>query len=76
MATDLGDEIVILNTESRAMHTLNETGRVVWMFAEDGLDVTVEQLCTTFTIDADTARGDATELLGELVAKGLLDESN
>ena len=56
------------------MHTLNETGRVVWTCAEDGLDVVVEQLCTTFAIDSDTARNDATELLDELVAKGLLDE--
>ena len=46
MATDLGDEIVVLNSKSRAMHTLNETGRVVWTCAEDGLDVVVEQLCT------------------------------
>ena len=74
MATDLGDEIVVLNSQSRAMHTLNATGRVVWTCAEDGLDAVVEQLCTTFAIDADTARADATELLDELVAKGLLDE--
>lgn len=74
MATDLGDEIVVLNSQSRAMHTLNETGRVVWTYAEDGLDVMVEQLCTEFSVDADTARRDAAELLDELVAKGLLDE--
>jgi hypothetical protein len=74
MATDLGDEIVVLNSTTRAMHTLNETGRVVWTCAEDGLDVVVDQLCTDFAIDSDTALADATELLDELVAKGLLDE--
>lgn len=74
MATDLGDEVVVLNSQSRAMHTLNETGCVVWTCAEEGLDVVVEQLCANFLIDSDTVRSDATELLDELVAKGLLDE--
>jgi hypothetical protein len=74
MATDLGDEVVLLNVETRAMHTLNETGSVVWSSAEDGLDVVVERLSTQFAVDVDTARADATELLDELVAKGLLAE--
>jgi hypothetical protein len=56
------------------MHTLNETGSVVWSSAEDGLDVVVERLSTQFAVDVDTARADATELLDELVAKGLLAE--
>ncbi len=74
MSTDLGNELVVLNSQTRAMHTLNETGRVVWTWAQHGLDVVVEQLCTTYAIDTDTARSDATELLDQLVAKGLLDE--
>ena len=74
MVTGLGDEAVLLDTGTRAMHTLNQTEWVVWSSIEDGLEVTVERLCAQFAVDADTALADARELLDELVASDLLVE--
>ena len=74
LSTDLGDEMVLLDVGTRAMHTLNPTGRVVWSSIEDGLEATVERMCTQFDIDAVTAQTDAVELVEELVASGLLVE--
>ena len=74
MSTDLGDELVLLNTTNREMHTVNATGRVVWLHAEDGLDVIIEQLRAQFDVDSATATADAQELLDDLLAAGLLVE--
>ena len=74
MVSDLGDEVVLLDTATRAMHTLNRTGRVVWMSIEDGIDAAVDRVAAQFAVDADTARRDVVELVDGLVASGLLVE--
>jgi predicted RNase H-like nuclease len=70
--TDLGDELVLLDPKTRAMFTLNATGREVWRHAEDELDQIVSALTTSFAITADRARGDIVALIAELTSAGLV----
>ena len=73
IATDLGDELVLLHRATRAVFTLNGTGREVWRRLEDPctIDAAVEAVTAAFTVDEATARADVTKLVDELVAADL-----
>ena len=73
IATDLGDELVLLHRNTRAVFTLNATGREVWRRLEEPctIDAAVEAVTTAFTVDEATARTDVTRLLDELIAADL-----
>lgn len=73
IATDLDNELVILNPATRALFTLNETGRVVWTgLVEDmSFDVIVANVVSEFTVDPEQARADITRLIDDLIAADL-----
>ena len=73
IATDLDDELVILNPATRALFTLNETGRIVWtgIVAGTPLDAIVANVVSEFAVDPDQARTDITGLIDDLIAADL-----
>ena len=74
IATDLDDEVVLLNPTTRAVFTLNLTGRVVWhrLASAASLDELVAVLVSEFAVDEVTAARDLRVLLDDLAAAGLV----
>jgi hypothetical protein len=74
IATDLDTELVLLHPATRAVFTLNETGREIWMRLRD--PVTIEDIVAvvvaTFAVDDATATRDVGRVLFELAAAGLV----
>ncbi len=73
IATDLDNELVILNPATRALFTLNETGRVVWMGIVEStpLDTIVSNVVSEFAVEPEQARADITRLIDDLIAADL-----
>ena len=73
IATDLDDELVLLHPSTRAVFTLNDTGRTVWQHLDEprDLDTLVAAVTAAFAVDTTTAHTDVTRLLGELTAADL-----
>jgi len=74
IATDLDDEVVLLNPATRAVFTLNPTGRAIWNCIGDPSTVAeiVTELTTRFAVDEERARRDVRAVLDELAAAGLV----
>ena len=72
IATDLGDELVVLDPVRGEMFSLNETGRCIWQAIESGDKEPVAALVTAFEVDVETARADVEALTSALLAAGLL----
>jgi hypothetical protein len=73
---DLGDEMVLLNLESRQMYSLNKTGRYIWKhLPERGLIATLAELTQTFQVGESQALQDINELIQELMQNGLFQEA-
>ncbi len=71
---ELGDELVVMETESQAVVTLNPTGQMVWEAIAD--DATAEDIEAVFRaafpdIDPATLRRDVHDVLDTLVAADL-----
>ncbi|HET7188075.1 MAG TPA: PqqD family protein [Gemmatimonadaceae bacterium] len=75
LATDLGDEMVLLDPDTGMMFGLNGTGRLMWTHLER---CTVGELATrlaeSFDVEPTRAAADVDALLGELLARGLARE--
>jgi hypothetical protein len=74
IATDLDDELVLLNPATRAVYTVNGTGRAVWNRLTDPASVAelAAALVTAFDVDDTTAARDVAELIDDLAAAGLV----
>jgi Coenzyme PQQ synthesis protein D (PqqD) len=73
VVTDLQDELVLLDPNSKQMFSLNAVGRVLWLnISRVGLDATLEQITATFEVTPDRAKTDAIEMLKRLSEQGLL----
>ena len=74
IATDLDDEVVLLNPTTRAVFTLNPTGRAVWhrLASAASLDELVAVLVAEFAVDEATAARDVRVLLDDFAAAGLV----
>jgi Coenzyme PQQ synthesis protein D (PqqD) len=73
VATDLGNEVVLLNTRTQSMFTLNATGRLVWYAIEEhDLEEIAAQLEAAFEVERDEAKKDASALIAELRTAGLV----
>jgi len=74
IATDLGDELVLLDTATRAVFTVNGTGREVWNRLADPASIAdlAEALVAHFRVDEATATRDVVTLLDALAAMGLV----
>lgn len=77
LVTDLDSELVLLHPKTRALFTLNETGRTIWelLATETQINQAVAALTATFEVDDDTARAHASKLLSELADAGLIHKS-
>ncbi len=71
IATDLGDELILLDPDRGEMFSLNGSGRSVWQALKCGADP-VEALTGTFEVEEEVARAEANALILALVAAGLL----
>jgi hypothetical protein len=74
IATDLDDEVVLLNPATRAVFTLNLTGRALWhrLANSASIDELVATLVSTFAVDEVTAVRDVRAVLEDLAAAGLV----
>ena len=74
IATDLDDELVLLNPATRAVFTLNDAGREIWMRLDDPatLDELVAVVVAAFAVDDATATHDVRRVLEELAVAGLV----
>jgi PqqD family protein of HPr-rel-A system len=74
IATDLDDEIVLLNPATRAVFTLNPTGREIWNCIAGPATVAeiVTALTARFAVDEEKATRDVRAVLDDLAASGLV----
>ena len=74
IATDLDDELVLLNPATRAVYSVNGTGREVWNRLADPASVAelASALVARFAVDEATATRDVGTLIDELVTAGLV----
>ena len=68
------DELVVLDLETSAYLSINETGTCVWPLLETGArrDELVNAVLDNYEIEADVAGRDIDTFLSSLVARGLL----
>jgi hypothetical protein len=73
IATDLDDELVLLDPKTQRMFTLNATGRVVWnALGTHDLGQIAAQLEAQFEVSREQAHQDVSALLEQLRASGLV----
>ena len=69
------DEIVILTSDGREIHTLNKVGGAIWELADGTIslnDIT-SKICDRFDVSFEAAREDVIEFAKELSDKNLLE---
>lgn len=69
------DDIVILTSDGREIHTLNKVGGAIWELADGTIslnDIT-SKICNRFDVSFETAREDVIEFAKELSDKNLLE---
>lgn len=73
IATDLGNELILLDPETEQMYSLNETGRAIWhALPLSDPDDAVRALTGAFDVTPDAAAVDVRLLLSALVDAGLV----
>ncbi len=73
IATDLENELVLLDPETRQMYRLNVTGRAVWQgLAERDVDGLVRMLVELFEVTPARALQDLRSVLSNLLDAGLI----
>ncbi len=72
--TDLGDEVVLLDPHTRAMFSLNATGRVVWQYLDEGTEAITARLVGQFEVSGERARSDVALVLADLRSAGLIQD--
>ena len=75
---DLGEELVLLNTQSERYHSLNDVGRRCYelLCAGQSIDSAVATISGEFDASEQVVRADVESLVPELVAAGLLNLSS
>lgn len=78
IATDLDDEVVLLEPATGALFSLNEVGRVIWNELATASSTAAIAVTVTgaFEIDEATAEADVNRLVAELVEVGLVRDRN
>jgi hypothetical protein len=74
LCRDLGDEAVLLDLATETYFGLNATGTRLWRLLTGGATIrdALATLASEFDVDTETVDRDMTELLDELVERGLL----
>lgn len=73
IATDLGDELILLDPARGEMFGLNESGRRVWLDLEHSPDSVAAAIAEEFGIEPARARADVELLLAALTEAGLVE---
>lgn len=65
----------LLNPLTRKMHTINETGRVIWDACKEAIDVeeVTSLVAERFHIPVETARKDVDQFVNRMLEFGLLE---
>lgn len=71
VATDLGDELILLDPARGEMFSLNATGRCVWLALERGVEAAVDALVDGYDVTRDQAGAEARALVDALLEAGL-----
>lgn len=76
VVTDLDDELVLLDPETRKMYTLNQTGRRVWRVL-DGRSITeiARVISLEYQVDPERAAQDVETVVRDLLEAGLAHEA-
>jgi hypothetical protein len=71
----LDNECILLHLESHVYYTLNASGRFLWesLAEKKSFHRLLEDIMNRHDVDAETARGDLTEILEDLVKEGLVE---
>jgi hypothetical protein len=74
LASELGNELVMMDTDNGNYIGLNETGKVIWVLLEKPLSVNelVNQLLTRYDIEVDVCMNDTIECLQKLQEQQLI----
>jgi Coenzyme PQQ synthesis protein D (PqqD) len=73
IATDLGDELILLDPRNGEMFSLNPCGRRIWFALPAHSVVQVANaLCSDYEVSIERARSDAERLLDALTRAGLV----
>ena len=72
LPTDLGDELVLMDTASSVMFSLNEAGRLLWNALPAEQTALSELLRSTYDLPAEVAERDTQALLQALAERGLV----
>lgn len=72
--TELDDEAVLLNLETKAYYTLNKPGMYVWKLIIDGITPgeIVQRVQEEFSVDEGVAKKNVSDLIHELVREELV----
>jgi hypothetical protein len=74
-ARSLGDETIVMSVKDSRVFTLNPTASAVWSAADGRTslrEIVERKVVTEYEVDAETAYGDALELVGQLATEGIL----
>src|SRR6059058_4115049 len=75
VARRMDDQYVLVQLQTNRIYQLNRTGARLWELLEAGHDLqqAQEQMLLEFDVDEERVRSEINTLMGELVAKGLLE---
>jgi hypothetical protein len=78
VATDLADEVVILNLASGVYYGLEGVGARIWRLIREpvAMEAVVEAILSEYDVDREACRRDVQELLERLAAEGLVEVRN
>ncbi|MBC7813260.1 MAG: lasso peptide biosynthesis PqqD family chaperone [Burkholderiales bacterium] len=78
IATEMGDDVVILGLKTGAYYGLSEVGASIWKSIQQPISISQirEVIMDEYEIDADQCTQDILELLERLTAEGLVDVQN
>src|SRR5947209_6066646 len=75
VARRMDDQYVLVQLQTNRIYQLNPTGARLWELLEAGHDLqqAQQQMLLEFDVDEERIRNEVNTLVGELVAKGLLE---
>jgi hypothetical protein len=75
IAAELEDEVVLLHLGARAYFRLNPSATAIWQGVERGVDraAMLDDICSHFEVERDTASSDLDHALEDLLAQGLIE---
>jgi hypothetical protein len=76
VSREVGDEVVLVHLHTNQIYTLNRTAARLWQLLAEGrgLDAARQELLQEFDVDEEELRAEVSKLVGELSAKGLVEE--